>query len=158
MLLTVAVLYKWKIRKIKNWNSFADNHYEPAQSPVTIYLTEHEVERHESNPFLVPHTMPPPRQGAGVILVSTDQLLATSTYASVALSAVHEQHRLHQDTNTSPVISELNPNQNTSTNNGSSPDPTYADPVLLTSSTNPNPLAADRIVYDDIQGFQNPQV
>ena len=47
--------------------------------------------------------------------------------------------------------------QGTSDNDSS--DPTYSQPVLPKSSnTVPPPAATERLVYDDIQGFQNPQV
>ena len=42
--------------------------------------------------------------------------------------------------------------------NISPPDPTYADPVLLTPTTNLNPPAADPVVYEGLRGFKNAQV
>lgn len=39
-----------------------------------------------------------------------------------------------------------------------SSDPTYADPVLLTSTINCIPQTTDPVIYDGLKGFQNSQV
>ena len=36
-------------------------------------------------------------------------------------------------------------------------EPTYADPVLLAPATNPNPPAADEVLYQGLRGFQSSQ-
>ena len=52
----------------------------------------------------------------------------------------------------------VSPANQVTSDNGSS-DPTYSQPVLPKSSnTVPPPAATEKLVYNNIQGFQNPQV
>ena len=77
----------------------------------------------------------------------TDQQLNDVSTPPVAISAAHDVHGADES-----------PRDQISSDNGSS-DPTYSQPVLPKSSSLVcAPPATERLVYDDIQGYQNKEV
>ena len=135
------------------------HHYAESAVPLTREEeTERDTSAEEQSPPLPPRLEEslaapplPPRSEESMILVE-DQLLDADSARSP-----HESHDTIKVSDGPPPPPPPRPPDQDTSNDGSS-DPTYAQPELTNKVAVPPPAATERLVYDDIHGFQNKEV